>query len=64
MEKIKIGDIVRVEDCHHAEPRFYEVSIVEEYAVISQPAYFSHRKSEITAIYRNNGKDFVCIWRR
>lgn len=65
----KIGDIVRVQDCHHAEPHFYEVSsfktdhLGNSYAV-SQPADYSHSVDDITAIYRYNGKDLKCIWEK
>lgn len=63
-KQIKVGDIVRVEDIHHREPHYYEVSIVQQDCVISQPAYFKHWLRDITAIYRINGKDFKCIWER
>jgi hypothetical protein len=63
----KIGDIVRVKDCHHAEPHFYEVSYIKtDYSgnayAVSQPADFSHRFEDVTAIYRYDGKDLKCIF--
>ena len=60
--KIKIGDIVRVEDCHHAEPHYYEVSDIRGDGVVSQPADYRHRWNAITAVYRLKGNDFVMIW--
>ena len=61
---IRVGDIVRVEDCHHMEPHFYEVNRVVSDGVVSQPACFHHNFNEITAIYRYDGRDFKCIWQR
>jgi hypothetical protein len=61
---IKVGDIVRVQDCHHLEPHFYEVSRVVADGVVSQPACFHHHFNEITAIYRHDGRDLKCIWQR
>ncbi len=63
-ERIKIGDIVRVEDIHHIEPHYYEVDHIEQNGVVSQPAHFRHRLDDVTAIYRLIGKDFKCIWEK
>lgn len=59
---IKKGDIIREESCHSFKPHFYEVSEICSEGVVSQPACFFHPFCSVTAVYRYDGKNFVCIW--
>lgn len=62
MVKLKIGDLVKVQDCHHAEPHVYEVAEICLGGFVSQPAAFFHRTNEIVAVYRFNGNDYKEVW--
>ena len=59
---IRVGDIIKVQTCHDPEPCCYEVSSIYNGDYISQPASFRHRRSDIIAVYRFDGKDYKCIW--
>lgn len=60
----KVGDIIEVQDCHHAEPHFYEISEIRQGCLISQPGDYKHNYEDIIAIYRKANEKLVCIFNK
>ena len=61
---VMVGDIIKVQSCHDTAPCCYEVSSIENGEYVSQPAHFKHRRADILAVYRFNGQDYKCVWKR
>jgi hypothetical protein len=62
---LQVGDVVKVKDCHHFEPHFYEVDSISEDSFRSQPADYRHKFEDIIAIYRPTngpGNGLELIW--
>ena len=63
---IKVGDLIRVQDCHHSQPCTYEVSSIESNGPVSQPGHFAHNWVDIIAVYRFDDIAYMynLIWRK
>lgn len=64
---LKPGMLIKVLNCHQAEPHIFEVSHIRRDHIgrmfaVSEPADMHHKFDDILGVYELQGRDYICVW--